>query len=249
MEKERRIRKGRGRIAGMVFLLLLLLLAVGALVVIKLFTVDKVIVSGNTYYSQEAVEEWLLDDEYSWNSLYVFFKYKFQAPRELAFVDSVDVSLAPPHTLKITVHEKELMGRIYIDSLGQNAYFDKGGTVVEMSSEEVEGVPKVTGIDVDKIELYEKLPIKGNSVLKNLLSLTQILKKYELTPKNIKYGTEGSYTLKFGKISVMLGQAKDFNEKISRLSRILPKLEGQKGTLHLESWSENTTDITFEKGK
>lgn len=249
MEKERRIRKGRGRIAGMVFLLLLLLLAVGALVVIKLFTVDKVIVSGNTYYSQEAVEEWLLDDEYSWNSLYVFFKYKFQAPRELAFVDSVNVSLDPPHTLKITVHEKELMGRIYIDSLGQNAYFDKGGTVVEMSSEEVEGVPKVTGIDVDKIELYEKLPIKGNSVLKNLLSLTQILKKYELTPKNIKYGTEGSYTLKFGKISVMLGQAKDFNEKISRLSRILPKLEGQKGTLHLESWSENTTDITFEKGK
>lgn len=110
MEKERRIRKGRGRIAGMVFLLLLLLLAVGALVVIKLFTVDKVIVSGNTYYSQEAVEEWLLDDEYSWNSLYVFFKYKFQAPRELAFVDSVDVSLDPPHTLKITVHEKELMG-------------------------------------------------------------------------------------------------------------------------------------------
>lgn len=249
MEKERRIRKGRGRIAGMVFLLLLLLLAVGALVVVKLFTVDKVIVSGNTYYSQEAVEEWLLDDEYSWNSLYVFFKYKFQEPRELAFVDSVDVSMDPPHTLKITVYEKELMGRIYIDSLGQNAYFDKGGTVVEMSSEEVEGVPQVSGIDVDKIVLYEKLPIKGNSVLKNLLSLTQILKKYELTPKNIKYGTEGSYTLKFGKISVMLGQAKDFNEKISRLSRILPKLEGQKGTLHLESWSENTTDITFEKSK
>lgn len=247
MEKERRRRKGRGRIAGMVFLLLLLILAIGALVAVKLFTVDKVIVSGNSYYPQEVIEEWILDDEYSWNSLYVFFKYKLEEPRELAFVESANISLKPPHTLQIAVHEKELMGRIYIDSLGQYAYFDKAGMVVEMSSEEIKNVPKVTGIDVEKIVLYEKLPIKGNSVLKNLLSLTQILKKYELTPKNIKYGTEGSYTLKFGKISVMLGQAEDFNEKVSRLSKILPKLEGQKGTLHLEGWSENTKDITFER--
>ena len=91
------------------------------------------------------------------------------------------------------------------------------------------------------------LPIRGNSVLKNLLSLTQVLKKYELAPKSIRYGVEGSYTLKYGKISVLLGQAEDFNEKVSRLSKILPKLEGKKGTLHLESWSENTTDITFEQ--
>ncbi len=247
MEKERRRRKGRGRIAGMVFLLLLLILAIGVLVAVKLFTVDKVVVSGNSYYPQEVIEEWILDDEYSWNSLYVFFKYKLEEPRELAFVESANISLKPPHTLQIAVHEKELMGRIYIDSLGQYAYFDKAGMVVEMSSEEIKNVPKVTGIDVEKIVLYEKLPIKGNSVLKNLLSLTQILKKYELTPKNIKYGTEGSYTLKFGKISVMLGQAEDFNEKVSRLSKILPKLEGQKGTLHLEGWSENTKDITFER--
>lgn len=247
MEREKRRRKGRGRTAGLVFLLFLLVLAAAAFVAVKLFTVDKVIVSGSTFYPQEAIEEWILDDEYSWNSLYVFFKYKFQEPGELAFVDSVDVSLNPPHTLEIAVHEKELMGRIYIDSLGQNAYFDKEGTVVEMSSEEVGDVPKITGIDVDKIVLHEKLPIKGNSVLKNLLSLAQILKKYELTPKSIKYGKEGSYMLKFGKISVMLGQAENFNEKLSRLSKILPRLEGQKGTLHLESWSENTTDITFEK--
>lgn len=247
IEKARRRRKNKRKIAGLIFLLFLLIVGVGALVALELFTVEKVTVAGSERYPDEVIEQWLLNDEYSWNSLYVFCKYKFREPGELAFVDSADVSLEPPHTLHITVHEKELMGRIYIDTMGQNAYFDKEGMVVEMSSEEIEGVPKITGMDVEQIVLYEKLPIKGNSVLKNLLSLTQILKKYEIAPKSIKYGTEGSYTLKFGKISVMLGQAEDFNAKVSRLSKILPKLDGQKGTLHLESWSENTTDITFEK--
>lgn len=247
MEKERRKRKGKRKRAGLIFLFLLLVLGVGAFVAVKLFTVEEVVVEGSELYPKETIENWLLNDEYSWNSLYVFFKYKFQEPEDLAFVDSADVSLEPPHTLKVTIHEKELRGRIYVDSLGQNAYFDKEGMVVEMSSEEIAGVPKITGMDVEQIVLNEKLPIKGNSVLKNLLSLTQILKKYELAPKSIKYGAEGTYTLKFGKISVRLGQAEDFNDKISRLSKILPKLDGQKGTLHLESWSENTTDITFER--
>ena len=247
MEKDRRRRKGKRKAAGLVFIFLLLFLGLGSLIAVKLFTVEKVVVEGSELYPEEAIEQWLLNDEYSWNSLYVFFKYKFQEPEDLAFVESADVSLEPPHTLKVTIHEKELRGRIYIDSMGQNAYFDKEGMVVEMSSEEIAGVPKITGMDVEQIVLNEKLPIKGNSVLKNLLSLTQILKKYELAPKSIKYGAEGTYTLKFGKISVRLGQAEDFNDKISRLSKILPKLDGQKGTLHLESWSENTTDITFEK--
>lgn len=247
MEKERRRRKKKRKAVAWIVFLFLLILAAGAFVAVEVFTVETVEVVGSELYPDEAIEEWLLDDEYSANSLYVFFKYKFQDPKELAFVESADVSLKPPHTLHITVHEKELMGRIYVDTMGQNAYFDKEGMVVEMSSEEIKGVPKITGMDIDKIELHEKLPIKGNSVLRTLLSLTQILKKYEMAPKSIKYGAEGSYTLKFGKISVMLGQAEDFNAKVSRLSQILPKLDGQKGTLHLESWSENTTDITFEK--
>ena len=76
---------------------------------------------------------------------------------------------------------------------------------------------------------------------------TQMLKKYEQVPDNIKYGEEGSYTLQYGEIKVLIGSAQNLNEKIVRLSHVLPKLEGQKGTLHLESWTENTTDITFEK--
>ncbi len=249
MGKRKRRQKKKKKIAGLVFLYFLLFAAVGMLIVVKVFTVEKMVVTGSNHYADGTIEEWLLDDEYSWNSLYVYFKYKFEEPRELPFVDRMELSLKSPHILSVKVYEKQLFGRIYIDSIGQNAYFDKEGIVVEMSSEVIKGIPKITGMDVEKIVLNEKLPIKGKSVLKNLLSLTHMLKKYKLAPDSIKYGREGTYTLKYDSLSVMLGQAQNFNEKIERLSYIMPKLKGEKGTLHLESWTENTTDITFEKSK
>lgn len=243
----RGIKRKSWKTVGYVFLILLLLAGSGAVIVLKVFTVEKVKVTGNHHYPDETMEEWLLDDEHCWNSLYVYFKYKFVEPEEMPFVDNMEISLKSPHVIEIKVYEKALVGRVYIDALGQNAYFDKDGFVVEMSSEVIEGIPKVGGLDVEQIVLYEKLPIKEDSVLKNLLSLTQMLKKYNLAPKNIKYNSEGTYTLKYDDVTVLLGQAQKLNEKIVRLSYILPKLEGQKGILHLESWTENTTNIAFEK--
>lgn len=234
---------------GWTFLIILLLFAIGALIVTKVFTVEKVKVTGNHHYPNETMEDWLLDDEYCWNSLYVFFKYKFVEPKEMPFVDSMEISLESPHTIEIKVEEKTLLGRVYIDTLGQNAYFDKDGFVVEMSSEVIEGVPAVAGLDVEQIVLYEKLPIKGENVLKNLLALTQMLKKYDLVPEKIKYGKEGNYTLKYNKVTVLVGQPQHLNEKIVRLSYILPELAEEKGKLHLETWTENTTDIAFEREK
>ncbi len=248
------MRKGRKRrrkwkIAGRVFLVLLLLSAVGALVAVKGFTVDEIEVKNSEYYSDKEIKEWLLMEEHSWNSLYVFFRNNFAQERELPFVESIKIALKSPHVLEASVQEKELMGCVYIAAVGQYAYFEKDGVVVEMSSRVISGVPQVKGLDVDKIILGEKLPIKGKSVLKNLLSLSHMLKKHEMAPDIIKYGQEGSYTLKYGKISVLLGQAHNFNEKVIRISHIMPKLEGQKGVLHLESWTDNTTDVTFEKTK
>lgn len=248
MREERR-RKKRWKIRLAVCLIILSLLAIGALVVIKVFTVKKVEITGNVNSSDETIKEWVLKDEYSWNSLYVYLKNKFVEPEDIPFVDTMEISLKSPHVLEIKVYEKGILGCVYMESLGQNAYFDKDGLVVEMSSDVVTGVPKISGLDVEEIVLYEKLPIKGKSVLKNLLSLTQSLKKYELVPESINYSKEGSYTLSYGTITVLLGQAQHLNEKILRLSYIMPQLEGQTGTLHLESWTEDTTDISFEKAQ
>lgn len=245
MGRRKRKRK-RVKAALRLFLALAFLTGTGTLLATKVFTVEKVEIVGSEYYPDEAIEKWLLDDEHSWNSLYVFFKYKFVEPKEMPFVDNMEVSLKSPHVLQVRVYEKVLLGRVYIKALGQNAYFDKDGFVVEMSSDIIQKVPKVTGLKVDQIVLYEKLPIKEKHTLKNLLSVSQTLKKHSMVPNSVKYNGENGFTLKYGDISVVMGTADDLNAKITRLSQIMPKLEGKKGTLHLEGWSEDTTDITFE---
>ena len=94
--------------------------------------------------------------------------------------------------------------------------------------------------------MYEQLPIDGDT-LKELLSLTQTLKKYNLIPDSITYGVDNAPVLAYGSIQVMIGDTTQLTPKIERVSKIMPNLEGLSGVLHMENWTENTTNIVFDK--
>jgi cell division protein FtsQ len=83
-------------------------------------------------------------------------------------------------------------------------------------------------------------------VLKRLLSLTQTLNKYELLPEEINYDSSLKPTLSYGDIQVEIGDDDYLSQKVGRISELLPELAGKKGTLHLETWTPDTTDIFFE---
>ena len=182
-----------------------MLFALAALIVVKVFTVQNVVVEGNSLYSADQIKNMVLDDDYSWNSLYVDLKYRFVDVGEVPFVDTMEISLDDPHTLRISVTEKGILGSFYIDTLGQYAYFDKDGFVVETSSDVIEGVPKITGVTCDSVVLYEKLPLEDTKLLRNLLTLTQLLKKYELEPEEIHYDSAMQPQLTYGTIAVNVG--------------------------------------------
>ena len=59
----------------------------------------------------------------------------------------------------------------------------------------------------------------------------------------------GSMTVYSGKITILVGNADNLAQKIMRLQYILPQLDGKKGTLHLENWTSETTDIIFDPKK
>lgn len=231
----------------MVFLIFVLLLALAALVVWKVFTVENVEVEGNELYSSGQIEQLVLNDEYSWNSLYVLLKYRFVDMGEVPFVDTMEVKLKNPHTVQISVYEKGILGCLYIESIGQYAYFDKDGFVVETSTEEIPDVPKVTGVTCEEVVLYEQLPLERGEVLKDLLNLTQILKKYDLLPQEIHYDDKLMPTLDYGGTRVVVGSEDYLSQKVVRLSAILPQLSGLSGTLYLDTWTPDTTDIVFER--
>lgn len=246
IREERRKKKRRKKILTG-FLVILFLLALLVLTVVKVFTVEQVKVDGNKLYADEDIKEWVLNDEYSWNSLYVYLKYKFFDTKEVPFIDTMEVTLESPHTLHVEVYEKGLLGYLYQDSIAQNVYFDKDGIVVEISSDIIEGVPQITGLSCKEAALYEKLNLKNENTLKTLLSVTQTLKKYGLVPNTIDCTSQSDIILTYDKVTVMLGDTDTLTEKVVRLEKIMPSIEGMSGILHMEKWTPDTTDITFEK--
>lgn len=249
MIKEERRRKKCRKIGLYILLILILLIAAGVFIVMNVFTVENVVVEGNELYSSTQIENMVLNDEYSWNSLYVDLKYRFVDIGEVPFVDTMEVSLDNPHTVHIKVYEKGMLGYLYINSIGQNAYFDKDGFVVETSTEVIDGVPKITGISCEEVVLYEKLQLENSDILRDLLNLTQTLKKYNMLPDEIQYDSNMEPVLYYGTIQVKIGSEDNLSQKVVRLSIILPQLDGLSGTLHLETWTPETTDIIWDRAE
>jgi cell division protein FtsQ len=158
----------------------------------------------------------------------------------------MEVTLKGPRTLHITVYEKGILGYLYDETLGENVYFDKDGIVVETSANVIEDTPKIEGLACEDVVLYEKLPIK-KAALKEMLTLTQTLKRNDLVPDSIIYGMDDSPIIVYGSIWVQLGSDELLTRKVERIAKILPSLDGESGVLHLENWTEDTTNIVFDR--
>ena len=97
IKEERRKKKKRKNIL-QVILGILIVLALAVLIIFTVFKVKNVEVEGNKLYDAKVIEKAVLNDEYSWNSLYVDLKYRFVDIGEVPFVDTMEVSLDNPHT-------------------------------------------------------------------------------------------------------------------------------------------------------
>lgn len=241
-------KKNWGIIRLLILLVILVILVLG-LVSYKCFTIEKVEVEGSELYPKETIQKWILNDDYSWNTLYVFLKYRFEEAEEMTFLQEPVITMKDAHTLHIQVKDKEMMGYLYVPAVGQNAYFDKEGTVIETSSEKIEGMMEITGLDCEKVTLHKKIPIKNKSMLKSLITLTQGLNKYKMMPKTIRYDEYSNIVLEYGKVSINFGNTQNLTEKMETLSVIFPQIEDLSGTLHMENWSKDNTDVPFEKSE
>lgn len=223
----------------------LLFIAAAVLIVWKVFTVKNVVVEGNELYSDEVIEQTILKDEYAWNSLYVLLKYNFAKKENVPFIDTMEVSLTGPHTVKVVVYEKGTLGCLYIKDTEEYAYFDKDGIVVEQSPNLIDDVPIIQGVVCEKVQLYHELPLK-DAELFDMLTLTQTLKRNGIIPDAVIYGDINSPILVYNTVRVPVGDESTLTQKVERLTKILPELEGKSGVLHLETWTEEKTDIVFK---
>ena len=74
-------------------------------------------------------------------------------------------------------------------------------------------------------------------------------KRQDIVLDSVDYGAQNAPVAKYGNVSVIIGDTTKLTRKIERLKAIMPSLEGKSGTLHLESWTEETTNIVFDKSE
>lgn len=228
----------------LVLLAILLLATAAAFYIVKNYKIKNVTVDGNIHYTDEEIMNIVMDGPLGDNSLYLSLKYKNKGVKDIPFVQTMDVAILSPDTIRITVYEKSLAG--YVEYLGRYMYFDKDGIIVESSENKTAGIPQVTGLDFDYVVMYKPLPVEEEAVFEKILDMTQLLNKYELSADRLYFSKDYEMTIYFGGVKAAIGSGNDIDEKVMFLQSVLGGLEGKSGTMHLENYTEDMKNVTFE---
>lgn len=241
-EAKKKSHKGIFLTAAVLVLMIVLLLSVAGV-----FRITEVTVTGNEYYSREQIVDFVLEDGYKRNTLYLYFRYKYLAQPEIPFIDTFEVKIDSFHSVSIRVYEKSIVG--YVRYLGKNVYFDKDGIVVESSEELMDGVPMIGGLSFDELVMHKALNVKDEAVFDTILNITQLLNKYEVQPDEIRFGSSGELYLQMNEVRVALGTGEHLDEKVARLKQLEGDLKDKAGTLHMENYTDESTHISLETVK
>lgn len=212
----------------------------GGFYLINHYKIDesKIYVDGNTHYTDDEIKSIVMDGMFGDNSLYLSVKYKNKKITDIPFVDAISVTVLSKDSIRISVYEKALAG--YVSYLDNYIYFDKDGYVVESSNVLTPGIPQVTGITFNSVEVGKMLGTGDTDIFDRTLDLTKLMEKYSLVVDRIYFHDGGKVTLYFGNVRVSLGDdTAHLEDKIMNLGQILGNLEGKSGTLDMEEYDED----------
>ena len=159
------------------------------------------------------------------------------------YLQDVNVTLSLPWEVQVQVVEKEIIA--CVPYKGNYVYIDKDGLVMKVSAQLDEGIPYIEGVNVLKAEQFKVLKVKEEKLSSYVEDIIYEVKKNEIAPDKIVW-EENSMNLYFGEVCVELGKM-NYDVKIAELPPILASLEGKKGVLRMEHYSETSDSISFEE--
>lgn len=240
-------RRQRGKRAGKIIWGIVGILALTAFIVFGVFRVKEIAVTGNKNFTASEIKQAVLQDGLCQNTLYLMWKYsdKGRAETAMPFLSGIKVKMANPFKVELTVSEKKPVG--YMRALGKYVYFDRMGMVIENSQKVRDNVPEVTGITLDKVELYKPLSATDTDKLSNVIKVADLLDQEALVPDEIRYSTKDELILIFGKLNVMMGDESSLEDKVVVLNSILPNVEQKSGNLYMENYSSQSQTVTYRE--
>ena len=91
-------------------ILVIILVCIAMITFLLLFQVRKIEVSGNQYLSRQEIADWVQDDNWSSNSLYVMIRNHLMNHELLPAMEEANVTMKNPWTVKVTIKEKRVAG-------------------------------------------------------------------------------------------------------------------------------------------
>lgn len=217
---------------------------VAALVFFVGFRVTKIQIEGNRYYSDEEIKNMVLDAPNAKNSILVMLTKTEEKTKDAKMIDGVTIKRKNRNTIVVQVKEKQMIGCLEFE--GQYVNFDRQGIIQIITDEPMEGVPVIDGISVKQAKIGEKLKGISTKKLNTILSVGKMLEKSEQKPDRLVFNDMNQLVLYYDDVEVRLGDDENMDEKMNRLSGILPQLEGMEGILHLENITEDTAGVVFD---
>lgn len=217
---------------------------IAALVFFVGFRVTKIQIEGNSYYSDEEIKKMVLDAPNAKNSILVMLTKTEEKTKDAQMIDGVVIKKKNRNTIVVQVKEKQMVGCINVK--GKYVNFDRQGIIQIITDEPLEGVPVIDGISVKEAKQGQKLKGINTKKLNTILSVGKMLEKSEQKPDRLIFNDMNQMVLYYGDVEVRLGDDENMDEKMNRLSGILPQLEGMEGILHLENITEDTAGVVFD---
>ena len=243
--KEKRTSKFRFYLLNII-LGFIILIVFAALFIYFFCRVEKVTVEGSVVNDDAIIQAYIMNDEYSVNAVYDVFINTIKPKKNIPFVESYKVRMTGLNDLLITVKEKERVGVIPDEANGRYVYYNESGVVTELSEMLLDNLVMINGVTLEDSVIGERLPMDSTQ-RRNLLSIQKQLRQVDVEVSAINFQEDGSVNMNYQNVIISLGTTTNLAQKVKRLPYILPKLEGMSGTLHLEEWTEENTDIVFEK--
>ena len=186
---------------------------------LPIWRVAEINVIGTQYYTKEEI---LKEGDVALNMHLLSFSKKAVTQRieELPFVDKVEINYAFPNHLTINVVENQLLG--YIPFHDSFLCIDQNGKVLEQSKSKRFELPLIEGMQFEYFSIGEKIDLENEEKVAVVKEMVTNLSEYDFLKEIdiIDVSNLEEIHLYVGKLNVIIGNIRDFDEKIKWLIQV-----------------------------
>lgn len=245
-ERQRKIRKRR-LITTFVVMLIMALCTLVVLSLTVFFPIEKIIVTGSSVYTAEALEK--ASGVAKGDNLFTASKARIEnkLKKDLPYVESVKLERQIPDTLKIIVTDAEEFACYLVG----NKYYlvSESGWVLAETAALPEQIMTVTGLNAD-CKVGSEAIFKDETQNELISRITELCDGEDILINALDISNTVSVKLSVeDRFEVEIGNVNNIEEKIKHLGGMIEEIqEDQGGYINLSMWTEENTQGTFKPG-